>query len=421
MQLSETSLNEKQQAAITRLYETDETILVAPTGDGKTVICLTAIFELIKSEQLRKVIVAAPAKILETLVWPNEAAKWDHLRGLSVVQLTGDSTNRTKTLLSCPANVIMISLNNLEWLLNQDHEADGIIIDELSKAAGKQTAGLKNKRKADQLKWRVGMTATPVSQDFQKLYGMCRIIDKGIALGTNKQTFLEEFFNSDYMGYNLTLRAGADERIMTRLNGLVHAIEDKKSDKLPPLYEHIIRFQMPIGTREIYNDMKEEMVAEDIEAVNAAVQSGKLRQIASGFMYDELLGVKSLDAERISQVIEWCSGLRGKPGLVFYEFVEQYDRLNGVLTDNIRLAQINSMSHGVEGLQHLYADVLFVQPIWSRDAAEQAVGRVWRTGQTKPVNITTLVCNDTLDDLVMARVEDRGEWMKLFMKHLKGK
>jgi SNF2 family DNA or RNA helicase len=52
--------------------------------------------------------------------------------------------------------------------------------------------------------------------------------------------------------------------------------------------------------------------------------------------------------------------------------------------------------------------------------AEQAVGRVWRQGQEKPVTVTTLVCNDTLDELVMARVEDRGQWMKLFRAHLGG-
>ena len=78
------------------------------------------------------------------------------------------------------------------------------------------------------------------------------------------------------------------------------------------------------------------------------------------------------------------------------------------------------MSHGVDGLQHDYADVLFYHPIWSRDATEQAIGRVWRTGQEKEVNITTLVCEDSLDDLVVSRVEDRAEWMKLFISHLKG-
>ena len=86
----------------------------------------------------------------------------------------------------------------------------------------------------------------------------------------------------------------------------------------------------------------------------------------------------------------------------------------------VLLAQINSLSHGVDGLQHVCSDILFYHPMWSRDAHEQAIGRVWRTGQTEEVNVTTLVCNDTLDALVMQRVEGRGEWMKLFKQHLEG-
>ncbi|HCQ00443.1 MAG TPA: hypothetical protein DIT99_06985, partial [Candidatus Latescibacteria bacterium] len=115
----------------------------------------------------------------------------------------------------------------------------------------------------------------------------------------------------------------------------------------------------------------------------------------------------------------WAKGLKGEPGIIFYEFVEQLVQLEE-LPDNIMRAQVQSMSHGIDGLQHEFADVLFVQPAWSRDIAEQAVGRVWRQGQTKPVTVTTLVCRDTLDDLVMARVENRAKWMELFKQHLEG-
>jgi len=80
--------------------------------------------------------------------------------------------------------------------------------------------------------------------------------------------------------------------------------------------------------------------------------------------------------------------------------------------------QLQSMSHGIDGLQNTYNSVCFLQPPWSRDQQEQSIGRVWRQGQKKPVTVTTLVCTDTLDELVVARVEDRGKWMKLFRKHL---
>lgn len=414
-------LTPDQEAAISRLYEHDATILVAGTGVGKTAIALTAIAELVEAGALHKAIVAAPAKVVERLVWPNEAAKWPHLRDVRVLQLEGTSQQRTKALMSSgeASTIIMVSLNNLDWLLAQDHDCDGIIIDELSKAAGKQTAGLKSKKKAGRLKWRVGMTATPVSQDFQKLYGVCRILDGGAALGTNKQKFLQAYFYPDYMGYNWTLRANADKEIMKKVASLVHLVTDNKAKTLPAKRERVIKFDMPMSTRETYNEMKKHMVIDDREAANQAVKSSVLRQVASGFYYSDAGPSVTLDTARAAAAMKWAKGLNGAPGIIFYEFVEQHDQLLS-LPENIMLAQAQSMSHGIDGLQDVYADVLFYQPVWSRDTAEQAVGRVWRQGQTKPVTVTTLVCRDTLDELVMARVEDRGQWMELFKQHLKG-
>ena len=419
-------MNTKQQTAISRLYSEDYTLLVAPTGAGKTVICLTAIKELIDAGVLNRVIVAAPAKVVENMVWTKERLKWDHLSGMRVLNITGDAKKRGSLLAYANTNdydAIVISLNNLDWLLEQGHGkghgCDGIIIDELSKAAGKQTAGMRSKKKADCFKWRVGMTATPVSQNFEKLYSMCRILSPKY-LGTNKQKYLDQYFYSDYQGYNWTLRDGADELIAAKIAPLVHLVEDTKANDLPPCCEHVITFDMPDDTRVVYNDMKKHMIAGDVEAANEAVKSGKLRQIASGFMYEDDDKVVYLDRSRVDAMRSWADALDGNTGIIFYEFVEQGKQLVLTTPDNVRCVQIQSMSHGVDGLQHEYADLLFLQPPWSRDNKEQAIGRVWRTGQTEEVNVTTLVCNDTLDELVMTRVEGRGEWMKLFKQHLEG-
>jgi hypothetical protein len=350
-------------------------------------------------------------------VWSKEAKKWSHLKDMRVVELKGTATQREQTLYYGDTQVVVVSLNNLDWLLGGDHGCDGIIIDELSKASGKQARGVTTKGKGECFKYRVGMTATPVSQDFQKLFAMTKLIDGGKALGRNKQDFMNRFFYSDYMGYNWTLRDGAEALIMEKISSLVHAIGDTKVDTLPTITQHVIRFDMPEETREVYNEMKKHMVVGDIEAANEAVKSGKLRQIASGFMYGETTQI--LDWARYDALLKWVDALDGKPGLVFYEFIQQ-SWWTTELPEAITLAQINSMSHGVDGLQHEFADILFLQPMWSRDATEQAIGRVWRTGQKNEVNVTTLVCDNTLDDLVMERVEDRGAWMVKFMLHLKG-
>jgi SNF2 family DNA or RNA helicase len=412
------SLTPDQQDAITELYGCDALILVAGTGVGKTVIAQTAIMELIDDKALNKVIVACPAKVLEKMIWPNEATKWVHLRDLRILQLEGTSQQRTKALLTSGegSHIIMVSLNNLDWLLSMDHDCDGIVIDELSKAAGKQTAGLKSKKKADRFVWRVGMTATPVSQNFEKIWAYERILNHGKILGRNKRKYLEEYFYSDYQGYNWTLKNGADAKILEKVASLVHLVKDNKVDVLPPKREGVLKFTMPAETREKYNEMKKDMVVGDREAANSAIRSGVLRQIASGFYYQEGETV-TLDEARAEAAMEWAQSLNGASGIIFYEFVEQREQLAKIPT-NIMLAQIQSMSHGIDGLQDVFADALFYQPPWSRDQQEQSVGRIWRQNQKKPVTITTLVCENTLDELVMARVEDRGRWMELFKQHL---
>ena len=279
---------------------------------------------------------------------------------------------------------------------------------------------LKSKKYGAGLQFRVGLSATPVSQDFQKLYGMCRIIDNGKALGTSKQKYLSEFFDSDYLGYNLTLKGFADASIMGRIAPLVHLIKDNKADVLPKLNEKLIRFDMPDATRDVYNEMKRHMVIQNRQSSNQAVKSAVLRELASGFFYtDDGLAI-TLDRARLDEAVKWIADLKGRSGLIFYEFIEQREQLERCELHNVTLAQIQSMSHGVEGLQHSFADLLFFAPVWSRDQSEQSVGRVWRTGQKNPVTVTTLVCNDTLDDLVLSRVEDRSVWMKLFKQHLGG-
>lgn len=52
-------------------------------GLGKSVITLTAIFDLcLDSFLVRKVLVIAPLRVAAD-TWPGEIEKWDHLRGLT--------------------------------------------------------------------------------------------------------------------------------------------------------------------------------------------------------------------------------------------------------------------------------------------------------------------------------------------------
>jgi SNF2 family DNA or RNA helicase len=436
--LSQNLLSDKQDRAITRLIEHDETILISSTGSGKTVICLSAMAELREMGE-GPFIVACPAKVVPN--WDKESFSWDHL-DVQVCTLDGDAKSRAIGLKQS-ADVYVVSLNNLDWLLQQDHGCKGIVVDELSKAAGKQTAKLRTKKYGSKIKWRVGMTGTPVSQNFQNLFGQVRVVDNGKALGNNKQKYMDKYFYSDYMGFNWTLHDWAGEAILNKIRPLVHHIENTKSDDLPRLYEKTIPFDMSMVTHSLYKEMKKNFVVEGVVAANAAVQSGKLRQLGSGFLYDEDGKIHQIDNKRELEASKWVMNLKGRKGVIFYEYRGQLEQLQNQFgselfitggmgnkaqavidqfvdgKDKLLIAQVNALSHGTNGLQFVCHDVLFYHPVWSRDTYEQARDRLWRQGQKNEVNCTVLSCNQSLDPLVMQRVSDNGIWMDLFEAHMK--
>ena len=79
-----------QQAAVTRLYEHDNTFLVGEMGAGKTVTILTALAELLRDNVVNRILLVAPVRVC-TQVWMDEPAGWGHLQELSVSCLAGGS------------------------------------------------------------------------------------------------------------------------------------------------------------------------------------------------------------------------------------------------------------------------------------------------------------------------------------------
>ena len=86
--LTKECLTEAQQAAITRLYEKDRTLLVGGLGFGKCVVGLTALQELLRDGALKRVLVLAPMRVV-TSTWMEEIRKWDHLDPTLMVSAIG--------------------------------------------------------------------------------------------------------------------------------------------------------------------------------------------------------------------------------------------------------------------------------------------------------------------------------------------
>ncbi len=414
-------------------------------GAGKTVISLAAIAELLAVGYLSRILVIAPKKVCDT-VWATEHLKWDGCVHMTVATATGNEKQRHLAVTS-HTNILVINYENVIWFLNNygtKHDCDGLVIDELSKLKRSSGAIFKRlRRRLAPFVWRVGMTGTPVAENYQGLYAQVLLLDDGKALGTNKADFLASYFYPlDYMRYNWDLLTGGAEAIAARIKDLVYTVPDYRKE-LPPIRYHEERVQLPKEARFIYDIMRRAMVvtldgSNDIAAVNSAVQSGKLSQIASGFIYDTESGEgHTLHAAKLEKLVDVLRRLP-PPVIVVYWYANDLELLKEV-TGFLALGEAKhidralkawnggeltglllhprSAGHGLN-LAEGGSTMVWYGPQWSRDLWEQTNARIWRTGQTETVNVYTIIADDTTDDVMMARVENKAGFDKLLMKHL---
>lgn len=119
-------------------------------GLGKSVITLTALFDLILDMFLiRKVLVIAPLCVARD-TWPSKIKKWDHLKWLTFSVAVGSEAERKAALMQT-ADIYIINRENVDWLIIKSDipfDFDMVVIDELSSFKSHQAKRFKSLLKA---------------------------------------------------------------------------------------------------------------------------------------------------------------------------------------------------------------------------------------------------------------------------------
>jgi len=443
------TLRPEQREACDFMLSGSATLFGASTGFGKSLATLHAVNQWLKEEAPAKCIIAAPPSVLDT--WMNEFNDLDPDTTVIKPVILRGTIKQRMTQIESDANTYIVSINNLAWLLEQDHKAEGIIIDELPKACGVMGKPLNRKKNQEKITWRVGLTATPVAESLERLYDLFKILDNGETFGRNRLNFLNKYFYpTDFHQRNWALRPFAQEQLLALIAPNTYTATSDKKATLPPIHENTSYYTLPPTTQKAYDEMvRDAVIGEDIIAINAAVQSGKLRQIATGSVLNSEGEVVVYDRVRAGVALNWVKCLRGEQGLVFYEFDHQREAIEEAFTNaniqyvvlsgktsankkhnlldtfkahtvQVLVAQVQTLSHGVDGLQHHANDMLFYAPIWSNDTNIQARGRLWRTGQTKPVYVNTIMASNTVEELIPLRVEGKAVFHEALLDYFKG-
>lgn len=429
-----------QNDAASAALERRRLAMLLRPGYGKTVSTETALLDRGDFPAL----VVAPARVVETDVWGEEAAAWEHLSRLEVQPLLGSPYER-ESALGCEADIDVVSYENFMWLTERENigrRYKAIVFDELSKMKHADTRRFKRARSGKGgagIETRFGLTGSPVGNRIMDLWGEMHMVAPTEApLGPNFGGFVQRYFRptkftrtpAGLRPVAWELLPGAREEIFQRVKRYSFALPPQPSVRVPPVRRQRIIVPMAREHIRVSEKLRDELVVElesgaTLEALNGTTMAGKLRQIAGGAVWTSKTKWDEVHSAKLDALEDLIDELQGEPLLVFYWFTHERDRIlkrfrearalqsaDEVSAWNARsipilLAHPQSAGHGLNlqgGGSHL---CWFTVP-FSYELLEQGEGRLARTGQVAPAVMSHWLLCGPGDEWIADRVTEKG-------------
>jgi SNF2 family DNA or RNA helicase len=443
-------------------------------GGGKTFICLAiTAYRKQRGESPKAIIFVPYITAVET--WVEETKI--HAPDLVCVPLLGTTAENLETLktdgdifvICYPSAVAMLSValpvhgkKKKKWQIDPKFVRktfagfDMLIMDEIHKAKSVQSLTYRMLRTISaQCDYVIGLTGTPFGRDLMDLWPQFYLIDFGETLGDTLGFFREVFFTKKdkYWG-------GFEYKFQKKMFGTLKRIIKNKSIRYSvdefadmPEKKYVVQKIQPHEGIKAYADkalqtIKATIARKDTEKYRAVESEYmRLRQLSSGFMtlkgedsnklqikFDENPKLDALQA-LVEEMPEGCKMV------VFHHFVYtnelisdrlkeikvKHARVYGKSKDPIaelrrfkadpdcRVLVINSQS-GSSSLNLQIANYLvFFEPTDSAIDRQQAISRLYRSGQERVVFIYDLLVNGTVDERISKAVNNGVSLLKSFL------
>lgn len=425
-----------QQYAIQHIETHKEAALFLDMGLGKTVIALSAIWDLaFDFFEVSKVLVVAPLRVARD-TWPAEIEKWEHLKYMTYSVVVGTEEERRQALLK-KALVYIINRENVDWLVSKSgvpFRFDMVVIDELSSFKSHTSKRFKSFLKVrPRIKRIVGLTGTPSGNGLMDLWAEFRLLDMGKRLGRYISHYREAFFEPDkrnqMMVFSYKPRPGAAKEIYQLIGDMTISMKSLDFLPMPKLIMNEVHVKLSPAEREVYDELRKKMAlsieGKEIDAANAAALSGKLLQMANGAVYDDDHKPIRIHDRKLDALEDLVEAANGKPILIAYWFKHDLARMKERLsireirsskdiTDwnegKISVAAIHpaSAGHGLN-LQAGGSVLIWFGLTWSLELYQQTNARLWRQGQKHTVIIEHIVTEGSIDEQVMRALQSKNK------------
>lgn len=429
--------------------------LWVPMGMGKSASVLIALDSLRLVEDIFPTLIIAPLRVAQS-TWPDEVAKWKNFEHFKVSAIVGDKDARMAAL-GKKADIYTTNYEQLPWLVGlygKKWPFKTIIADESTRLKsfrvrqGGQRAKALGKVAHTHADRFIELTGTPSPNGLQDLHGQIWFLDQGERLGRTYTAFEQRWFTKDWNGFSSSPMPHAQSEIESKLSDICLSFEASDYFDLEKPILNKLYVKLPPRARKLYDDMEKRMFVElegdNIEAFNAATKTMKCLQFANGAAYtnEDATEWKEIHNEKIKALESIVEEAAGMPILVAYHFRSDLDRLKRAFPSGrsldkdpqtikdwnagkipILFAHPASAGHGLS-LQDGGNIIVFFSVNWNLEEHLQIIERIGpvrqkQSGYDRPVFIHYILAENTVDDMVLERIQTKRSVQDILMDAMK--
>lgn len=405
-------LDKFQLDAFNKAMRLGSMCIFGDTGFGKTRVATAIMMELFAMGKIKTVLICGPKSALE--VWPQELS-----------------------LFTCPIRVTYLNYERAPSLVDTKLPSyDLIIADESHRLKNRNSVQSKTLwRLGRKAKYRLALSGTPQGNSVEDYFAQFRFVDSEV-FGENFKKFATAFM-LPHGWMNKKWKINPDKEAL--FNNIVHEysyrITKEEALTLPPITIHRVPFELRGDAKEAYEKMVEEHLLEindtEIDATLAITLVGKLQQICSGFIYGEELNI----FESLDKITTLLKILPPEKVVIFCKYEAEIQLLRAVLknrsiliytgetknkeiwkefqnTDKYDVFLANLKTGGTGLNLQSACKLIFFSTGYSYLDFYQARDRVYRRGQTKPVDIYCLYAKGTVEESIYKVLDEKGKSAK---------
>lgn len=418
-------------------------------GLGKTITTLWAMDYLRSVGVIHRTLVVCPISVMER-TWADEVFK--SFPGLDVNVLYGTRDKRKK-LLAEPADVYIINTDGLSIIekdLADRPDIDLIVIDEVALFRNHATARWKAanricNKQCNGFRRVWGLTGSPMPNCPTDAFGQIKLVTPG---NPDCPKWFGRFRDQTMLQVTqfkwVPKKDAADTVFRIMQPAIRYALDDVVD--LPP--QIVVERKVALSSeqhkayKQMMSQLRSELKAGEIRAVNEAVKASKLMQISCGVAYDTEGNNIAIDCKaRLDTVDEIVNESEGKV-IVFVPFSGALQQLRDYLDAHghtvavvdggtakterdeifynfqnaedpqVIVANPATMSHGLT--LTAATTIVWFGPCYSNEVYQQACARVRRPGQTRSTVIAHIV-STPLEEKVYARLNEKQSLQGLLL------